>query len=366
MPDGVYELHGLKLSYFTGKLEAYFQVKGVPFDFIEMDREDFRRCAGATGIAQMPQVQAPDGTWLTDTTEIIAHFEKSFDGPSLTPATPFARFFSLLLEDVFDEWLWRPALYYRWAFKEDMRLMSSQIARTLLRDVNVPFRIRQQFIKSRQKKVYLAEDGVTPSTAPAIEKLYHDTLAALEPVFSQRAFLMGDRPCAADFGLFGPFFRHFSHDPTPAGILRETGPNTLLWTSRLWATRPGDLNGKADITDVPSDLDPLIAMATDDYLPYLEANAQAHQRGESVVQYRQSDVDWSVPVSPYRVHCLNALKSELASLSADDRTLCEARLGREATAILSSPVTPMRTDPVQERTKPTDRQWSGGALNLDA
>ena len=70
--EAPYRLHGLKLSYFTGKLEAYFRVKGVAFEFVDMDTADFRRCARETGIAQMPQVQAPDGRWLTDTTAIIA------------------------------------------------------------------------------------------------------------------------------------------------------------------------------------------------------------------------------------------------------------------------------------------------------
>ena len=303
-----YKLHGLKLSYFTGKLEAYFQTKGIPFDFVPMDRTDFRRCAEATGIAQMPQVQAPDGTWLTDTTAIIAHFEKTLEGPALSPETELAQFFSLLLEDVFDEWLWRPALYYRWAFKDDMRLMSSQAAKTMLRDVKAPLRMRQHFIKVRQKRVYLAADGVTRETAPAIEQLYLDTLAALEPIFSQRPFLMGERPCEADFGLFGPFFRHFSHDPTPAGIMRERAPKTFLWTARLWATRPSDLEGKPPVTDVDPCLDPLIAMAADDYLPYLAANAHAYENRPDTVHYEQDGVSWTVPVSPYRVHCLNKLK----------------------------------------------------------
>ena len=71
-----YRLHGLKLSYFTGKLEAYFRCKGIAHAFVEMDTADFRRCARATGIAQMPQVECPDGPWLTDTTAIIAHFEE--------------------------------------------------------------------------------------------------------------------------------------------------------------------------------------------------------------------------------------------------------------------------------------------------
>ena len=185
MQNERYQLHGLKLSYFTGKLEGYFRAKGIPFDFIEMDRTDFRDCAEATGIAQMPQVQTPDGLWMTDTTAMIAHFEQTFDGPALTPKTPTAKFFSLLLEDLFDEWLWRPALYYRWVPKEDMRLLSSQAARTMLRDVKLPQRLRQQFIKTRQKKVYLDQDGVTKETASAIEMLYLGVLKTLEPIFSR-------------------------------------------------------------------------------------------------------------------------------------------------------------------------------------
>ena len=34
--------------------------------------------------------------------------------------------------DAFDEWLWRPALYYRWAFADDARLMSARLAGGML------------------------------------------------------------------------------------------------------------------------------------------------------------------------------------------------------------------------------------------
>jgi glutathione S-transferase len=70
-----YTLYGLKLSYFTGKLEAYLRAKGVAVQFVEMDTADFRRCAKETGVAQMPQLRSPQGTWLTDTTAILAKFE---------------------------------------------------------------------------------------------------------------------------------------------------------------------------------------------------------------------------------------------------------------------------------------------------
>ena len=42
-------------------------------------------------------------------------FLKSFwQAPSTLTGDPVADFFSLLLEDWADEYLWRPAMYYRW------------------------------------------------------------------------------------------------------------------------------------------------------------------------------------------------------------------------------------------------------------
>ncbi|MFZ4481029.1 MAG: glutathione S-transferase N-terminal domain-containing protein, partial [Rhodoferax sp.] len=70
-------VHGLDVSYFTGKLEAYLRAKGLSYELVEMDTRSFRRCARITGVAQMPQLELPDGRWLTDSTQIIAHFERA-------------------------------------------------------------------------------------------------------------------------------------------------------------------------------------------------------------------------------------------------------------------------------------------------
>ncbi|WP_246263662.1 glutathione S-transferase family protein [Parasphingopyxis algicola] len=329
-------MHGLSLSYFTGKLQAYFQVKGIAYRFVEMDTADFRRCAAATGIAQMPQVEAPDGTWLTDTSTIISRFESEIDEPRLQPSQPVDRFFSLLLEDLFDEWLWRPALYYRWAFTADAHLMSGQIAEILLRDISLPFPLRRRLILWRQKRRYLGGDGVTPATTESIEALYHRLLAILEPILRSRPFLFGERPCEADFGLFGPVFRHFSYDPTPAAILRGKAPHLLAWAACLWALRPNDLSESALLDRTPRDLQPLIDMAANDYLPYLAANATAYRSGEAYTRYRQHCVDWSVPTAPYRVHCLRALQTAYGGLTANQKIVAGARLSPAAIGILKS------------------------------
>ena len=151
-------LYGMNCSYFTGKLEAYFHIKGIPFEFREMNRAEFIACGKATGVLQFPCVREPDGTWLTDTTKIIEYFETQDIGPPVTPADSLTKFCSLLFEDLFDEWYWRPALYYRWAHADDARLMSTELARKLLRDMPLPLFLRRLFILLRQRLVYLKKE----------------------------------------------------------------------------------------------------------------------------------------------------------------------------------------------------------------
>ncbi len=347
-------LHGLKLSYFTGKLEAYLRAKGVPFRYVEMDMADFRACGRATGVYQMPQLQAPDGEWLTDTTAILRRFEAEQPEPAYQPVAADAAFLSLFLEDAFDEWLWRPALYYRWAYREDAALMGSQIARTMMRDLPGPLWLRAAIIRRRQQRVFLKEDGVTDQTAPLVDNLYPEVLAVLEPILASRPFLFGERPVTADFGLFGPMFRHFASDPTPSSVMRDMAPNVLAWTARLWALTPDQVGPRP--TSAPADLDPLLKLAARDHLVELAVNAEAVAAGRREVAFTHRGARWRLPPSPYRARCLADLRTAFAALTPEDRKAVAARLGPTANALagtsVSIPPVPLPGG------KPTSRRWA--------
>ena len=118
-------VYGSKISYFTGKLEAYLRYKGIPYRRIPLSPDRVARVAGKGRLApQIPAVQLPDGRWITDTTPSIAWLEERYPEPRVIPADPLQAFVSRLLEDYADEWLWRPAMHYRWSHAPDRRLIS--------------------------------------------------------------------------------------------------------------------------------------------------------------------------------------------------------------------------------------------------
>src|SRR5262245_3114301 len=108
-------VYGSEISYFTGKLEAYLRYKEIPYERVAMSAPHaVRAVTRATGAMQMPAVELPDGRWMTDTTPMIAWLETQRPEPCVIPRDPLQAFVSRLLEDYADEWLWRPAMHYRW------------------------------------------------------------------------------------------------------------------------------------------------------------------------------------------------------------------------------------------------------------
>ena len=300
-------VYGLDVSYFTGKFEAYLRYKEIPHRRVELSTALFRKVAAQTGLAQMPAVELPDGRWMTDTTPMIEWLEEQYPAAPVVPADPVQAFASHLLEDYADEWLWRPALHYRWSHADDARLLSARIAREMLHDVPLPFALRRQMILRRQIRKYVKGDGVTRVTRGHVESVYLNTLDRLQAILSARPYLLGQRPTLADFGFFGPMFRHFALDPTPARIMRDRAPAVFEWVARLWNARASRLGDTPLETAMPADWLPLLKDAGQTYLPYLAANAEAYDAGKTHFEVRIEDVVYRLPVSRYRVWCLERL-----------------------------------------------------------
>ena len=358
---GLLKVHGLSESYFTGKLEAYLRAKGLAYALLEMDTRTFRRCARITGVAQMPQLELPDGRWLTDSTGIIEHFERELPSPAIYPADPALNFIADLLEDFGDEWLWRPAMYYRWNFAEDACLLSDRLARGMLRDVPLPLACRRWLIKRRQRQLFLKGDGITRDTAPLVEALYPQVLGAMSSALANRTFLLGNRPTQADMGFFGSMFRHFYSDPTAARIMRTQAPLVHAWVERLWKLQPAQFEQLPMPAELPEGLQALLKMLGEDYLPYLIANEQAVDNGAKRVYWQYREVTFNTPSSPYQRHCWQRLRWHYQLLTEGQRVRTDDWLGDStARVLLSKTVLPhsVAKTPDNPAGKPLDSRWN--------
>jgi len=149
--EAPYSVYRLDVSYFSGKLEAYLQYKEIPFRRIEATNRVMREeLIPNAGIAKVPIVRTPDGRWLQDSTPIIDFLDSRHLRGAVIPTDPEQAFFSRLLEDYADEWLWRPALHYRWSFRPDARLLGRRIAEDIVDDLPVPKALAARAIARRQ------------------------------------------------------------------------------------------------------------------------------------------------------------------------------------------------------------------------
>lgn len=305
-------VYGASISYFTGKLEAYLRYQEIPYEFLP--QAPGRLLRDNTGAAQVPAVELPDGRWLTDTTPIITWFEREVPNTPIVPDDPLQAFVCRMIEDYADEWLWRPAMHYRWSFAVDKYMLSRKIVDEMTAHIPLPKIVKRFIVRQRQLRVFLTGDGVNASTRSHVEGGYLRVLDLMSTIFEQRPFVFGDCPTLADIGLMGPMLRHFSHDPTPAAIMLKRAPLVWEWVTRVWNARASQ-RSPAWVPGIPDDLIPLVQELSETHLAALRANALAWRKREANYDVVIQDTAYhSLPTSRYRVWCLEQLRGHFAAL----------------------------------------------------
>ncbi len=322
-------VYGSKSSYFTGKLESCLRYKEVPYRFQSIWPEINKKIYKNVGVFQVPAVELDDGRWLTDSTPIIAWAETEFPVWPLTPPDPVARFLSLLLEDFADEWLWRPAMHYRWSYLADRTNRSHRLATEISSGPgkSPPIAVQRRMIIQRQVGTFVRGDGVDSSTIDHADQSYTRMLDMLEPILQSRQYLLGERPSLVDIAFMGPMFRHFAQDPTSAHMMAELAPGVWEWVARTWNARGSRLGDRPLLDEVPSDWNPLLAESAQTHLEQLDAHAQAHTAGEAEHDLTVQGVTYrNLPTAPYRVWCLEQLRDRYDELDPTSAATVRYRL----------------------------------------
>ena len=324
------KVYGLKVSYFTGKLESYLRYKEIPYEFRAMTVKDFKHTIPQkTGAMQMPAVELDDGRWMTDTSPIIDWFETQYPDHPILSGDPVQAFVCRLLEDYADEWMWRSAMHYRWSYPANAKLLARQISDDMGAGLHVPGWLKRNRTEKRQFDNFVKGDGVNDRTRANVEQGYTTLLRVLNEIFEARRYVLGDRPTLADIGLMGPLFRHFSMDPTPAVIMRETAPGVMAWVYRLWNARASREAGDL-VSGIPDDLLPLLKEIGETHLEALCANAEAFAEGRERYDVEVQGTPYTgLPVSRYRVWCLEMLQKRYRALAENARTSLETLLDEQ-------------------------------------
>jgi glutathione S-transferase len=227
-----FRVYGLTQSYFTRKLTAYLDYKGIPYLF--------RRSGGAVEGARaagwsggIPVVQTPEGDWIWDTTDMIHYLERRCPEHGVIPTDPTLRFLCYALEDVIDEWLYRPAVGSRWLYEENTRHGGFELAREVAFETPLPadaaFAAVQAHVTASCEPF-----GVTSENVAAwIDEVLKPWLRVVAAHLETSPYLLGSRPSLADFALFGGNAAHFTNDPLCRRWVDETGRAIVEHTRRL-------------------------------------------------------------------------------------------------------------------------------------
>lgn len=273
MTNGIYQLYGWRLSYFTMKLKCYLTCKQIPFEEKPMNAFDLYYMANKkVGVSVMPILVTPKGDWLQDTKDIIDEMEKRYPEHSIYPKTPCKKFVSLVLESWADEY-WIPhAMHYRWNRKESVDFFEKEASRNLF-----PFfpKFIQNYGSGMVMKTligYLPSVGVRPNQYPIVEDWTVDMLEKLNDHFAAHPFLLGGTPSIGDIGLAGPLVAHLGRDTWPKENLISKYPHVKEWIDRIQNTSLKDLPPTLETDDIPTTLMPILNVISKEFIPMLSSS----------------------------------------------------------------------------------------------
>ncbi len=327
------KVYGSRISYYTGKLEAYLRYKGIGYELLPTPYDKATMLREKVGAVQMPIVERDDGRWMSDSTPILYHMETEYPDRPIVPGDPVVAFIAHLIEDYADEWLWRSAMFYRWHFSYDRMLASSVLSDELAEHLASPRWIRRRMIQHRQTKHFVKRDGGTELTKPHNIQTYHRSLECMSAMLENRPFLLGNAPSLADFGMMGPMFRHFGEDPTPQEEMRTHAPAVYEWVARMWHAQ--DCGEPEFLSETPDDGAAMLAEVCETHMQQLITNAEAFASGQDKFDLTVQGCTYrDITTSRYRVWCLEELRHRFAALPDDAKAKVRELLPHEQAEII--------------------------------
>jgi glutathione S-transferase len=318
-------------SPYSRKLRAVLRYRRIPHAWVHrMSPES--RALPQPRVPLLPTVVTATGPGgaleaRTDSTPLIRAFERERGGRAAIPPDPVVAFLDAILEDYADEWLARRCstlLGVPGRHREAAAL--AQLPRWGRTDVpEADARAMGEMIAKRQiDRLWVV--GSNATTGPVIEASYRRLLERLDAHLERSRFVMGARPGASDFALYGQLTQLALFDPTPAALALEVAPRVVAWVDvveDLSGLEPTDA-GWWSRDAIPPTFTALLAEAGRVYAPFLLANAAALKTGAERVECEIDGRPWVQQPFPYQGKCLAWLREAHAALAPADRRAADA------------------------------------------
>jgi glutathione S-transferase len=261
-------IYGLTRSYFTRKLTGYFDYKGIPWVLRPLAGANPEVLA-AGWPGGIPALRTAEGEFMWDSTAVIDWTERRRPEPSVLPPDPTHRFLCHLLEDLADEWLYRPAVGTRWFFEENAQVAGWELAREI--SCELPIACDQaRELGGAHVRASCTALGVTAETIGAwVDEVLRPWQRALGAHLTAHPYLFGARPSLADFALFGGNAAHFVSDPVCRRWTEVDAPAVVDHTHRLLAATDQAYGDWDDAGVVPDTMIACLADAGRLYLPWV-------------------------------------------------------------------------------------------------
>lgn len=307
-------------SPYTRKMMALMRYRHIPYRYLVGTAADKVGMPKAA-VELLPTFYLPnaEGTLeaVTDSTPLIRRLEQEVAGRHALPTDPLLAFIDALLEDFADEWVTKAMFHYRWNFAEGIDKAGDILpphfvgvsADEALLDATKAYFSQRQIAR-------LAVVGSNDQTAEMIEASYLRLVELLDAHLRVQPFLMGQRPGASDFALYGQLSQLAHFDPTSMALTLKRSRRVFAWVELV-----EDLSGlEPQSSDWASGdaLQPtllaLLQELAQGYIPVLLANARALAQGEKQVHVQLPAGLWQQGVVPYQAKCLRWLRAQFAAL----------------------------------------------------
>jgi glutathione S-transferase len=264
----VHTLYGAQISNYSAKVRSYLIYKNIPFQEVVASNSVYDKLLVPTiGFRMMPVVRTPDGELLQDSTEIIDALERRFADAPVYPSGARQRLTALLLEAYAHDWVRIPAMYYRWGFPQyNHDYLIREFGRMYEPTLSLEGQAALGDSSSAWTRDRLPSLGVTKRTIPHFEAWTERLLSWLNVHFDRHPYLLGTKPCTADFTFMGPLYGHLYRDPYSHGLMKRSAPNVLRWVESM-NSAPEREGAYLPDDEVPASLLPMLSHAFAEYVP---------------------------------------------------------------------------------------------------